>query len=62
MKKLIFAFAVFIALCELSGCGIKGKLYIEPEYTQLEDEESSSEQNSNKSSKSDEQSEEESKK
>ena len=54
MKKLISAFAVFIALCELSGCGIKGKLYIEPEYTQLEDEESSSEQNSNKSSKSDE--------
>lgn len=67
MKKLISAFVVFVALCELSGCGIKGKLYIEPEYIQQEDDDSSDEQasknsSSNNNSKEDEESQEESKK
>lgn len=64
MKKFISAFVVFVALSELSGCGIKGKLYIEPEFTQQEqeDEDGPSEQTSEKVSKSETESEKNSKK
>lgn len=55
MKKLISALFVIVALLELSGCGIKGKLYIEPEFTQPE--ESTDGQNSKNDSDSEEQSE-----
>lgn len=60
MKKLISAFAVLVAISVISGCGIKGKLYIEPDVVQQEDD--STEQTNEKNSKSENDSDEISKK
>ncbi len=60
MKKLISAFAVLVAISAISGCGIKGKLYLEPEVIQQEDD--STEHTNEKNSKSENDSDEISKK